>query len=63
MTISFGLCWNIDSRQIIWPPQAHFGSENESLKGLSMKTFCNQQLSFKPLKTRWESTQMTDDSR
>ena len=29
-----GLCWNIDSRKIIWPPRAHFGSENESLKGL-----------------------------
>ena len=35
MTISYGLCWNIDSRKIIWPPRAHFGSENESLKGLS----------------------------
>ena len=35
MTISCGLCWNIDSRKIIWPPRAHFGSENESLKGLS----------------------------
>ena len=34
MTISYGLCWNIDSRKIIWPPRAHFGSENESLKGL-----------------------------
>ena len=34
MTISWGLCWNIDSRKIIWPPRAHFGSENESLKGL-----------------------------
>ena len=34
MTISCGLCWNIDSRKIIWPPRAHFGSENESLKGL-----------------------------
>ena len=34
MTISCGLCWNIDSRKIIWPPWAHFGSENESLKGL-----------------------------
>ena len=36
MTISCGLCWNIDSRKIIWPPRAHFGSENESLKGLSI---------------------------
>ena len=35
MTISCGLCWNIDSRKIIWPLRAHFGSENESLKGLS----------------------------
>ena len=34
MTISCGLCWNIDSRKIIWPQRAHFGSENESLKGL-----------------------------
>ena len=34
MTISCGLCWNIDSRKIIWPPRAYFGSENESLKGL-----------------------------
>ena len=34
MTILYGLCWNIDSRKIIWPPRAHFGSENESLKGL-----------------------------
>ena len=34
MTISYGLCWNIDSRKIIWPLRAHFGSENESLKGL-----------------------------
>ena len=34
MTISYGLCWNIDSRKIIWPSRAHFGSENESLKGL-----------------------------
>ena len=36
MTISYGLCWNIDSRKIIWPPRAHFGSENESLKGLRL---------------------------
>ena len=36
MTISCGLCWNIDSRKIIWPPLAHFGSENESLKGLNV---------------------------
>ena len=36
MTISCGLCWNIDSRKIIWPPRAHFGSENESLKGLNV---------------------------
>ena len=36
MTISYELCWNIDSRKIIWPPRAHFGSENESLKGLIM---------------------------
>ena len=34
MTILCGLCWNIDSRKIIWHPRAHFGSENESLKGL-----------------------------
>ena len=34
MTISYGLCWNFDSRKIIWPPRARFGSENESLKGL-----------------------------
>ena len=34
MTISCGLCWNIDSRKIIWLPRAHFSSENESLKGL-----------------------------
>ena len=34
MTISCVLCWNIDSRKIIWPARAHFGSENESLKGL-----------------------------
>ena len=33
-TISSGLCWNIDSRKRIWRPGAHFGSENESLKGL-----------------------------
>ena len=39
MTISYGLCWNIYSRKIIWPPQAHFGSENESLKGLIMSVF------------------------
>ena len=32
MTISYGLCWNIDPKKIIWPPRAHFGSE--SLKGL-----------------------------
>ena len=25
---------NIDSRKRIWRPRAHFGSENESLKGL-----------------------------
>ena len=45
MTILYGLCWNIDSRKIIWPPRAHFGSENESLKGLKMnsaKTVCFQ---------------------
>ena len=36
MTISYGLCWNIDSRKIIWPPRAHFGSENKSLKGLEL---------------------------
>ena len=34
MTISYGLCWDIDSRKIIWPARAHFGAENESLKGL-----------------------------
>ena len=34
-TISYGLCWIIDSRKRIWPPRAHFGSENESLKGLT----------------------------
>ena len=40
MTILYGLCWTIDSRIIIWPPRAHFGSENESLKGLKeMKHF------------------------
>ena len=36
MTISCELCWNIDSRKIIWPPREHFGSENESLKGLNL---------------------------
>ena len=35
-TISYGLCWNIDSRKRIWRPRAHFGSENESLNGLNM---------------------------
>ena len=39
MTISYGLCWNIDSRKIIWPPRAHYGSENESLKGLTVSYF------------------------
>ena len=34
-TISYGLCWNIDSRKRIWRPRAHFGSENESLNGLT----------------------------
>ena len=37
MTILCGRCWNIDSRKIIWRPRAHFGSENESLKGLTFK--------------------------
>ena len=33
-TISYGLCRNIDSRKTIWRPRAHFGSKNDSLKGL-----------------------------
>ena len=43
MTISCGLCWNIDSRKIIWPPRAHFGLENESLKGLTLQRFSTLQ--------------------
>ena len=35
-TISYGLCWNIGSRKTIWRPRAHFGSKNDSLKGLKM---------------------------
>ena len=29
------ICWNIDSRKTIWHPRAHFGSKNDSLKGLN----------------------------
>ena len=46
MTISYGLCWNIDSRKIIWPPRAHFGSENESLKGLITLIISEQYFTF-----------------
>ena len=41
MTIPCGLCWNIDSRKIIWLPRAHFGTKNESLKGLNVDLSIN----------------------
>ena len=48
-TISYGLCWNIDSRKTIWRPRAHFGSKNDSLKGLIFCLFEHLKHRGKPL--------------